>query len=287
MDAATPVEPVPLMVDWAMDTWSESTKYKLAEIETEITTRLVNVQRDIFEIGKLLARAKPIVGHGMFMPWIDKCFGRDLPYTTAYAYMTIYETFQDAPKEVQLLPLTLLIVMTCDTFPEPIRDIIIKNAARLSTPDIDNIKNAYSQFKKERLTVDRFAAIARKQIAIAFKRGKSCAQRRGRSDLYSLLGYYIQDIIKAIRKATELAPHLDDIVPPIENAEEGKQILQSVDQMIFDLQQLKATLEGRKELFESITKRNPSHGKQMVKSLIIRDLKRNTAPGRPQGKEVA
>ncbi|MHA2239370.1 MAG: hypothetical protein ACXAB2_13570 [Candidatus Hodarchaeales archaeon] len=82
---------------------SESDKSRVLEIQTKIEERLLNIKIDIFEIGKLLARAKDILPHGSFRRWVEETWGAELPYSTAACWKAIYSTFKDNPETVRLL----------------------------------------------------------------------------------------------------------------------------------------------------------------------------------------
>lgn len=56
----------------------------------------------------------------MFIPWIETYFGNELPYSTAYFYIKIYEVFKDNPKAIDYIPTTNLLMITNKSFPEEI-----------------------------------------------------------------------------------------------------------------------------------------------------------------------
>ncbi len=91
-----------------MEENTQNEKLRLLKIQTEIQTRLINIKIDAFHIGKLLNEAKETLPHGQFTPWIEMTFEKELPYSTAYFYMRVYDVFKDDPTAVQYIPTTYL-----------------------------------------------------------------------------------------------------------------------------------------------------------------------------------
>jgi hypothetical protein len=152
-------------------------KQKLDIIIIDIETRIGHVKKDFFEIGRLLSKAKEMLPHGLFQEWIDTHFTNELPYSTAAAYMKIFETFKENPKMVQHLPVTLLMKMTHKDFPEEIVKIINE---RLPDDQVDakSVNEAYELYRRNEIDLDHFEKIAQKQIDLAIHIAKGSTERR-------------------------------------------------------------------------------------------------------------
>ena len=61
----------------------------LAEHADEIRRLGKRAVEDVFEIGRRLTEAKPIAGHGNFLPWLEREFGWSV--STAENYMNLYK----------------------------------------------------------------------------------------------------------------------------------------------------------------------------------------------------
>jgi hypothetical protein len=234
-------------------TLSKDANEKLLSIVVDIETRLVNIKRDLFEIGKLLSNAKQILPHGMFQPWIEKTFARDLPYSTAYAYMMIFEHFQNSPQTVQLLPISFLMCMTRETFPQQIKEIIEENAQHLKSEDVKAIKEAYSAFKNGTISLGRFSSIAKRKIQLGITIERGITNRRITTNARSLLHHRMDYIVKAIRELGHAANKMQYLFAPVEGSMEEADTIRRIDMAIDDLQKLKRNLEGKVGLFKPVT----------------------------------
>jgi len=74
----------------------------ITKIGRQIWGILEGKKRDIYDIGRLLSQAKnTFIAHGQFIPWIKETFGDELPYSTVWNYMKMYETFEGKPEMIQ------------------------------------------------------------------------------------------------------------------------------------------------------------------------------------------
>jgi hypothetical protein len=80
-------------------------KRRVLRIEQEIQDRMIDIKVNVYEIGKLLSKAREIVGHGNFQLWVKQTFNGELPYSTAAFFKGVYETFKDRSDVVRLLPI--------------------------------------------------------------------------------------------------------------------------------------------------------------------------------------
>ena len=64
-------------------------KNQLPLIVNEINARVLRGKREIYEIGRLLTKAKSLVGHGKFKKWV-KDNVKEFGYQTANNFMNVY-----------------------------------------------------------------------------------------------------------------------------------------------------------------------------------------------------
>lgn len=225
---------------------NKNTKHRLLGIVTDIETRLVNIKRDFFEIGKLLSEAKKILPHGTFQSWIKERFGKELPYSTAALYMKIYETFKDCPKGVQYIPITLLMKMTQDAFPEEIFKIITENLTS-DKLDAESITEAYSLFKAKKIDLSEFENIAKKQIDLALNMEWGHTQRRINNEFKETINFGFSGLIGAIKKIRNKTLKMSFLVYP----DFKESILNEIDLTISQLKEFKEKINYEEGFFKS------------------------------------
>lgn len=243
----------------------ETNRRKLRQITLEIEERLVNIKRDVFEIGKLLSKAKSVLPHGAFQKWVKQTFSKDLPYSTAQLYMKIYDTFQNQPKTVQLIPLHFLMSMTQNTFPEKIRDLINEHAENLEKEDIDGVNEAFRQFKEGEIKRSEFERIADRYIKLGFNIAQGLTHRRIVKNAREGLHSQEDNLINQIRSYIKRTQQYNNMFPP--EVGEERVMVKKIDIMINQLKQLKAEVKGETRLFFKRTLKNPLEGEKQVSNL--------------------
>jgi len=94
-------------------------KKSLLRIEQDINKRLLNIKRDIFEIGKLLSQAsRCFMDWGHYEVWIGETFGHQLSVRSAGYYREVYEAFSHRKDIVEAYPLTYLLHLIHETPPD-------------------------------------------------------------------------------------------------------------------------------------------------------------------------
>jgi hypothetical protein len=234
----------------------ENEKLRILKIQTEIETTLFNLKRDVFNMGKLLVEAKQIVPHGRFGQWIDHFFKGDLPYSTAYLYMKIYERFKNRPKIVQYIPSTILLNMTQKTFPDEVIAVIEERAEKFSSEDAKEINNLYKLFKTGTIGCNGFVSLARKQIDIGIDVWKGRTEHRINGNMRLSLEFGAGDLMKRIKDVCEIAHDMDGIYPHNPDSEEHKELMKQIKEAIIGLHSLRKTIISKGQLFQPITTNN-------------------------------
>lgn len=239
-------------------------KYKLSRITTEIEAHLINLKRSFFEIGKLLSKAKQILPHGTFQLWIEKTFQNDLPYSTAYAYMTIYERFKGNQKVVQMLPITFLMNISQSSFPEEITKLILENSQYLETADVNTIKDVFKQYKAGELNLKEFTSLVSRQITLGIQIAKGQTEKRISTNMRKTLNYGVQDLLDVIYKVKKGVSGMRFVFPAVEDSEEEKELIGMIDKTIFELEDLKKELRNKKGMLNPIIRTNPLIGSEIL-----------------------
>ena len=208
-----------------IENWNEvyeemgsSEKRKLLEIYTQIESRLINIKKDSFQIGKLLWEAKKVLPHGMFAPWIKKTFKDELPYTTAAMYMRIYRKFKDYERAVPFIPAKYMLMMINNGFPEESRNFLAEkiegDEKGLEIEHYQKINEFFQLLKKGTIGPNQFNKLMKEQIqmGIDLYKGKSKVRinRNMRESVYFGAGDVlerIQALISLARSMTNLYPH--------------------------------------------------------------------------------
>ncbi|MGJ5049946.1 DUF3102 domain-containing protein [Bradyrhizobium oligotrophicum] len=116
----------------------------LAEHAAVIRALGKRVIRDIIEIGRRLIDSKQRLGHGNFLPWIEREFGWS--EQTARNFMQVQEVALKSPKFGDLaVPVSGLYLLAQPSTPDDARDEVITRAEageRLSVADVQRIKPA-------------------------------------------------------------------------------------------------------------------------------------------------
>jgi len=132
------------------DSLSTHNKERILKIEGSIRRNIHSIKRRTYDIGKLLFEAKKILPHGQFQLWIEQAFGGELPYSTAAAFKAIYDFFQDKPKMVRYIPVSILLLMKQKEFPEEMMKRIEADPEGFAkVVDVEGFKKAYKKIKKK------------------------------------------------------------------------------------------------------------------------------------------
>lgn len=126
---------------------------QLPLIVDEIRARVGSTKRQAFEIGRLLTKAKAIVGHGKFKDWI-KNQKFDFGYQTANNFMNVYRYCLENPALVQSIKASVLYRIASPKFPEDLRRHLFKHANALEKITNDEIKDLCGRFKDKELDLD-------------------------------------------------------------------------------------------------------------------------------------
>lgn len=243
---------------------------KILRIQSQIEERLIQIKVNIYEVGKLLSRAKNVLNHGGFQRWIEETFGDELPYPTAACWKAIYEVFENNPKTVRLIPTNFLIKMKQKSFPEEILNLANENPEAFKEADLNALSRAYEKFKRvckefkeDDVGLEDFVKLAREQIKIgmAILNGdahRRHAKRAGRTLIYGF--HDLRSYIKKVRKYSfeirrffvfpskgyafdEIKDHnlkvyaADDVL--------NEDLIKEVDKCISELEKLKKDISGR------------------------------------------
>lgn len=240
----------------------------ILRIQSEIDERLIQIKVNIYEVGKLLSRAKNVLKHGGFQRWIEETFGDELPYSTAACWKAIYVVFENNPKTVRLIPTNFLIKMKEKSFPEEILNLANENPEAFKEADLNALKRAYKEFKNDGFGLDDFVELAQKQIKIgmAILNGENHlrhSQRAGRT-----LGHGFRDLRSTIKKMCKYTVEVRRFFKFPENAGVFDKItdhnlkvymvddifndslIKDIDLCISEMERLKKTIKGRDKFME-------------------------------------
>lgn len=245
----------------------ERHRIKLLQIMTEIETRLFFIKGHCYEIGKYLSEAKELIPHGSFQAWIEDHFKSEFPYSTAHAYMKIYEVFKGKSKLVHLMPIHFLMDMTRKTFPDEIRKIVEDNAEFIKKDEVEQLKVAHQLFKSGEIDLKEFEKLAEKQIKLGIQIHQGKANQRLSHNMRKTLNYGTQDILKAIAKVRKQARQMQHLFAPAEGCKEQAALISEIDGTIKSLQKLKEDIEGKSGMVRTVNFKNPLEGKKMTANL--------------------
>lgn len=231
-------------------------KTTLLRVHTNVTTKLINVKLNCFEIGEELFDAKKILAHGQFMLYIKYFFANDLPYSTAYFYMRVYEVFQDTPQLVKYIPTTHLLMMSHKDFPKELLNDLKKYCERIDNKDLKHVKELYSMYKKGRIRRNQFVQLAKEQMKIGMAIASKSTQHRINSITRMSYELGAGDILKRIRELRQTAREMAGLYPYDPTSEGHKNLMEDIDKTIEELQKLKADLEGGDKFWRTVSTEN-------------------------------
>ncbi|MEX2410302.1 MAG: DUF3102 domain-containing protein [Candidatus Paceibacterota bacterium] len=242
----------------------QSEKFQITRIEHNIQSCIINIKKDSFEIGKLLHQAKSILPHGSFEQWIKKTFGDDLPYSTAYLYMRIYETFKHRAGIIQNIPIKHLVFLTQKKLPEEvlqmIKEKLDEDPEGLVQTGLTDVKEMFDLMKKGTIGGSQFL----KEVKQIIKEGQKLEENRlknrnkhrmntnARRTLYFGLGDILERLDAAIKQARKMA----GLFPFDPEDPEHQKIIKHIGQIRKKLQRLEIELQGGEGLFKPVSTKN-------------------------------
>jgi N6-adenosine-specific RNA methylase IME4 len=124
----------------------QGTQLALAETDAEflreaadrIRTRMSRTVQDIIEIGRDLAKVQERIGHGNFLPWIEREFG--MSDQTAYRFIHVATNMGDQiPHGVEFQP-AVLYALAAPSTPVSVRTEIIERTAAGETVTVEDVR---------------------------------------------------------------------------------------------------------------------------------------------------
>jgi hypothetical protein len=226
---------------------------RLLAIQTDIQSRLINIKKDSYRIGKLLTEAKQILPHGSFRTWIRHYFNEDLPYSTAKFYMDIYKTFEKEPNMIKCIPSKYLQMLVQNKFPDQVLKIIKENPEKFDRPALQQTNEVYQLFKEGKIGKSQFMILAEKQVKLgketAYNREEHRINTNMRESFYRGGG----DILKRIRELIKTARDMAGLFPYDPNSKEHEKLMKLIDEIVNELQVLKTELIGGRGFIKAIT----------------------------------
>jgi hypothetical protein len=242
--------------DEMMEDLNNGEKARMIAIQTEIQIRLINIKKDIYQIGKQLFEAKTTLPHGMFTPWIDHFFGKELPYSTANFYMKVYNVFKDHPKTIQYIPSQYLLMITSSKFPNEIVKLMNENPEKINKQGLEQINEVYELYKDGSIGSNKFLKLAEKQIELGLDIWKGRAEHRLNANMRLSFEWGAGDILKRIQALRHKARDLAGLYPHDPDSPEHKKLISDIDITIKELEELKIDLEDTRGFFKRISTEN-------------------------------
>jgi hypothetical protein len=118
---------------------SPETRY-LAEAAVEIRRLGKQTVANVIDIGRHLVEAKKIVGHGNWLPWLEREFGWH--ENTALNFMRVFDLSKTTPVVDLNLPLKSLYLLAAPSTPEAARKEIIAHAEKGEKVKVEDVKGA-------------------------------------------------------------------------------------------------------------------------------------------------
>jgi hypothetical protein len=121
------------------------------EVADRIRSRMMHTVQGVIEIGRDLIAVKERLGHGNFLPWIDREFR--MTDKSAERFMSVAERFGDKFDSVSNLSLTALYELAAPSTPEEVRTEVAERAATgesVTAAEVKELKNRIKEERKER-----------------------------------------------------------------------------------------------------------------------------------------
>lgn len=245
------------------DTLDQSNKKTILSIETDIHSHLINIKNSVYKIGKLLHRAKSILGHGQFQKWVEETFKNELPYPTAACYKSVYETFKNKPEVVRRLPLNILIQMKQKSFPDEIKRVVEENPEAFSGMNSDDFKNIYHDFKNNKIDLNDFMILAKKQINIGWAIFQGDTRVKNSRTAKRIANVGFKDLLQAVKRMRRQVIEMRKWHVPAEECVAGSNyrfqmlnetldagLISEIDKSIKELVRLKKDVEKKYGFFK-------------------------------------
>jgi hypothetical protein len=110
----------------------------LRDAAARIRERMSRTKQSIIEIGRELIAVKDRVGHGKFLPWIEREFG--VTNKTAERFMSVAARFGDKFDIVSNLTLTVLYELAAPNTAEEVRTEVTERAAAGKKVTVDDVR---------------------------------------------------------------------------------------------------------------------------------------------------
>lgn len=234
-----------------MQSLPKADKAKLYSIQAKVQEGLFNLKRESYLIGEQVFKARWLLPHGMFQPWIETTFGDDLPYGTAYLYMRIYEVFRGNANAVKMIPMQCLANFTQKDFPREVLSILKEHSDKLNHQSLQNINNTYGLVKCGMVDSDQFLKIAEKEIKQSMDIAKGHTKHRVNRNMREPLYCGIEELVKYIKAWRVNADKMAWIYPYDPNSKENRRVNSLLDEAIYELSELKKALNGGHGFFKS------------------------------------
>jgi gas vesicle protein len=135
----------------------------LAEHAAEIRRLGKRVVEDVLEIGRRLTECKKLVGHGNWLPWIEREFG--WTDDTALNFMRVYEVSKSRNFRDLSLPVSALYLLAAPSTPKEARDKIIERAQAGETIPVAEVKRTIEHAKGRRKAAAKVPPKANSRVA--------------------------------------------------------------------------------------------------------------------------
>jgi hypothetical protein len=120
----------------------------LAEHAAEIRRLGKRVVEDVVEIGRRLTECKKLVGHGNWLPWIEREFG--WTDDTALNFMRVYEVSKSRNFRDLSLPVSALYLLAAPSTSKEARDKIIERARAGEPVSVAETKRVIERTKRHK-----------------------------------------------------------------------------------------------------------------------------------------
>ncbi len=240
-------------LDYILKDLTPSEKANLLRDQTEIFRRLTNIKRDIYCIGEMLTAHKKLLGHGLFIRWINTAFHGDLPYSTARFYMNVYAVFKGNPGALTYIKSEYLLMITDKRFPEEIINLIKTNPEHVSKNALMTINNLFDQLKHGRIGSSKFIELAKDQIRLGIEIAHGNYKHNLNTTIRKPFVLGTSDILRRINELNRIAEDLGGLYPPDPKSQDHRQLLKRINKTIEGLRRLKRTLLGGEGIIKHIS----------------------------------
>lgn len=247
-----------------IDNMNREDVYQLKKIELDTDKRLINKKRDTFYIGRNLSKAKELLPHGAFRFWIEKRYSHEIPYSTAFAYMKVYEKFRSKQHLAQRVPYHILMSLTTKSFPEHIFKLILENEEYCEQADVKIITEAFKLFNEGQIDLHDFDSIAKAQIELGIAIAQGDTEKRLATNFRETLSLGVFDLLSGIRKIRKRVQQMQFLFPPVEGSKQEDHLKHKITEIIQELYLLIEDISNRTGLFKPIIRKDPTLGKEWI-----------------------